>query len=183
MTQSARLTREPATRRRTYKILGLALLLLTLALALPTTASAFISTGDGAWVWQNPLPQGNDLSAVTFVDATHGWAVGGNGVILATADGGATWSAQSSGSDAGLSDVAFPDATHGWAVGGNGVILATADGGATWSAQSSGSDAGLSDVAFPDATHGWAVGWQDPGGWVWPRGNGVILATTTGGAT
>ena len=66
MPQSATRTRKPATRRRAYKILGLALLLLTLALALPATASAFISTGDGA-TWS----QGNSGSDDWFhgVDA------------------------------------------------------------------------------------------------------------------
>ena len=53
----------------------------------------------------------------------------GTGVILATTDGGATWNAQSSGSDGDLSGVAFGDATHGWVVGSGGVILATTSGG------------------------------------------------------
>ena len=62
---TGRLRPQPVLRRarasrRAYGFPGLALVLLTLALALPTGASAFISTGDGVWVWQNPLPQGND---------------------------------------------------------------------------------------------------------------------------
>ena len=108
-----------------------------------------------------------DLCGVAFTDATHGWAVGEDGTILATTDGGATWSAQSSGTSESLYDVAFTDATHGWAVGEGGTILATSDGGATWSAQSSGSSTWLHGVAFSDATHGWAVG-----------EGGTILATT-----
>jgi len=28
------------------------------------------------WIWQNPLPQGSDLSAVWFTDANTGTAVG-----------------------------------------------------------------------------------------------------------
>ncbi|MCE9544573.1 MAG: hypothetical protein K8T25_03510 [Planctomycetia bacterium] len=34
------------------------------------------------------------IRAMTFTDATHGWAVGALGQILATADGGRTWQAQ-----------------------------------------------------------------------------------------
>ena len=49
------------------------------------------------WVWQNPLPQGNALYAVAFVDTNNGTAVGGNGTILKTADGGNSWIIQSSG--------------------------------------------------------------------------------------
>jgi hypothetical protein len=59
--------------------------------------------------------------------------VGSAGAILVTTDGGATWSAQASGTTAPLYGVAFSDATRGWAVGGGyplaGVILATTNGG------------------------------------------------------
>ena len=34
------------------------------------------------WFWQNPLPQGNNLNAVEFVDANTAWAVGDAGTIL-----------------------------------------------------------------------------------------------------
>jgi hypothetical protein len=40
------------------------------------------------WVWQNPLPQGNHLFAVSFVDANNGTAVGWSGTIVRTTDGG-----------------------------------------------------------------------------------------------
>lgn len=66
MRQSATPTGKPAARRRTHKLLALTLILLSLALALPAGASAFISTGDGSWFWQNQLPQGNPLYAVAF---------------------------------------------------------------------------------------------------------------------
>ena len=164
---------------------GLALVLFVLLLALPTAASALVSTGDGGWVWQNPLPQGSTLAGVTFSDATHGWAVGYGGTIIATTDGGAAWNGQSSGlgANAALSDVAFPDATHGWAVGSSydstthtftSLIFATTDGGATWKKRTSVSHRRLVAVSFVDATHGWAVG-GGPGA--------TILATTNGGAT
>ncbi|MDH3216238.1 MAG: hypothetical protein OEN01_08095 [Candidatus Krumholzibacteria bacterium] len=45
------------------------------------------STTPSGWVWQNPLPQGNDLAAVSFVDAGTGVAVGAGGTILRTTDG------------------------------------------------------------------------------------------------
>ncbi len=31
------------------------------------------------WFWQNPLPQGNNLNSVEFVDANTAWAVGDAG--------------------------------------------------------------------------------------------------------
>jgi hypothetical protein len=113
MGRSATGTGKSATRRRIYMLLGLGLILLSLALALPAGAFAFISTGDGGWFWQNPLPQGNALGAVTFPDATHGWAVGDYGTILATTDGGATWSARSSGISDAFSPGSDPRPTLG----------------------------------------------------------------------
>ncbi|HEY5499613.1 MAG TPA: YCF48-related protein [Bacteroidales bacterium] len=46
------------------------------------------------WFWQNPLPQGNSLYGVEFISSTEGWAVGANGTILKTSDGGASWQIQ-----------------------------------------------------------------------------------------
>ena len=115
--------------------------------------------------------------------------VGDSGSIIATTDGGASWSTEDSGyaaSDAILSSVCFVDADHGWAVGSDdsaAVIVATTDGGATWNAQDAtgaGDNAWLSSVSFVDANHGWAVGSSldyDSGPAL------VILATTDGGAT
>ena len=40
------------------------------------------------WQWVNPLPQGNDLNDVIFVDINEGWTVGDVGTILHTTDGG-----------------------------------------------------------------------------------------------
>ena len=34
------------------------------------------------WFWQNPLPQGNDLYSVDFIDSNFGWIVGYYGTIL-----------------------------------------------------------------------------------------------------
>jgi photosystem II stability/assembly factor-like uncharacterized protein len=129
---------------------------------------------DGTW---SPQASGttNHLRGVSFPDATHGWAVGDNGTIVATSDGGATWIPQASGTTSNLRAVSFPDATHGWAVGVGDTIVATSDGGATWTPQAAPAvvDA-LSGVSFADATHGWVTGFV---------GGGEILATSDGGAT
>jgi len=39
------------------------------------------------WFWQNPLPQGNDLNDVDFIDEFNGIAVGKSGTIIHTTDG------------------------------------------------------------------------------------------------
>ena len=84
-----------------------------------------------------------DLRAVQFLeDGRRGWAVGEDGTILATADGGQSWQRQASGTSTWLRAVQFlEDGRRGWAVGEDGTILATADGGQSWQPQASGTPA------------------------------------------
>src|SRR5229473_3190982 len=129
------------------------------------------------WSWQNPLPQGNYLLGVSFVDANIGTAVGYAGTILRTTDGGATWKRQTSPTPQDLHSVSFADANIGTAVGSVGyvgpqtAIIRTTNGGATWKRQRSGTTQFLNSVSFVDAKTGTIVG------------SGTILRTTDGGAT
>ena len=75
---------------------------------------------------------GRRLNAVWFATPVRGWAVGGEGVILATVDGGLTWRPQMSGVGDDLYDVRFFNEAEGWAVGRGGALLHTTDGGRTW---------------------------------------------------
>jgi photosystem II stability/assembly factor-like uncharacterized protein len=52
-----------------------------------------------------------------------GWAVGQDGTILHTEDGGTIWQKQASGTKEILWSVAFPTPRSGWAVGARGTIL------------------------------------------------------------
>ena len=58
-------------------LLAVAFISLFVAMGFASTACSFVSTGDGGWVWQNPLPQGNAMTDIDFADANDGWAVGG----------------------------------------------------------------------------------------------------------
>jgi len=93
------------------------------------------------------------LAAVDFVDEQHGW-VGGDGVVLGTSDGGATWSREYEGS-ANIDSIQFVDASHGWALGDH-QLLVTSDGGARWTAASEPGD-GLAQVQFVSAAVGWGI--------------------------
>src|SRR5581483_2957500 len=82
---------------RPWLLGGLCALVLLLGVLAPSPLDAQeigVSTGDGAWIWQNPRPQGNDLRSIRFVDASTGWSVGRHGVIMFTSDGGASWRLQ-----------------------------------------------------------------------------------------
>jgi len=73
-----------------------------------------------------------DFNAVYMVDDEIGWAVGDDGFILNTQDGGRTWSQQSSGTTEDLLGVDSFDGVVAYAVGEANTILRTEDGGRTW---------------------------------------------------
>jgi photosystem II stability/assembly factor-like uncharacterized protein len=94
-----------------------------------------ISDDEGkTWRQAHEVPVSATLSAVTFVDAHHGWAVGQWGVIIATEDGGETWRKQRMdiSVDQPLFSVFFTSAQDGIAVGLWSLMLATHDGGKSW---------------------------------------------------
>ena len=111
------------------------------------------------------------LYGIDAASASVAWAVGEKGTILKTADGGVSWTAQTSGTDVTLFGVAAANASVAWAVGEGGTILKTADGGVSWTAQTSGTDVTLFGVAAANASVAWAVGFD-----------GLVLNTTDGGA-
>lgn len=96
-----------------------------------------LSRDDGrSWV-QAKVPVQALLTGVHLLDARSGWAVGHDGVILHTTDGGETWELRrwAPEEEQPLLDVWFRDAERGFAVGAYGLLLVTGDGGATWSEQ------------------------------------------------
>jgi photosystem II stability/assembly factor-like uncharacterized protein len=107
------------------------------------TEKGIVAVGDRGYILQSQdgrawkrarSPAAPLLAAVRFVDAKSGWAVGHDAVILATTDGGDTWTQQFSAPKEGrpLLDAVFADAQRGMAVGAYGAFYETADGGKTW---------------------------------------------------
>ena len=76
------------------------------------------------------------LAACDTGDFHVRFAVGEAGIILNTADAGATWQAQASGVKNNLNGVSFVSTTFGCAVGDKGTIVYTTDG-STWNSASS----------------------------------------------
>jgi hypothetical protein len=141
---------------------GAAAIILGLAIGAAglTDAWAQASGWPGGLVWQVAASAFPIKSVHVSTDGRHGWAVGDNGTIVATEDGGGHWTPQTSPTKNDLSGVAFAaDGRHGWAVGDNGTIVATEDGGGHWTPQTSPTPNNLRGVAFAaDGRHGWAVG-------------------------
>ncbi len=149
------------------------------------------------------------LAAVCTSSArATGWAVGGSGLVIRSADAGQSWTSSSPATQT-LNAVHFVSDDVGWGVGSGGIAIKTINGGDTWTQTSPGS-LNLNGVFFTDANHGWIVG--DGGkvlrttnggsSWTtstpttaalygvyfldeslgWAVGNGVVLRTTNGGA-
>src|SRR6476659_1093410 len=123
------------------------------------------------WQWQNPLPQGNSISAIRFApDKKHGWAVGSNGVVLTTSNGGFEWEEQKSPAITTLYGLYVKDRSRIVITGARGVVLTASNGGKTWKTQPSQTSSHLFAIAFADAKNGIAVG-----------SHGTILVTANGG--
>ena len=114
-----------------------------------------------------PRPDDAPLHAVQFVDAVEGWAVGDEGAILHTIDGGKGWERQRSGTTASLRRVQMLSPYVGWAVGrvetpysaaAHGVVLGTTDGGGTWTEVTAQSLPGLNAVQFLNENTGFVAG-------------------------
>jgi photosystem II stability/assembly factor-like uncharacterized protein len=81
------------------------------------------------------VPTNRLLYSVSMADAQYGWAVGQNGVILRTEDGGATWVEQPNvkrDEESHLFGVEATSPDHAIAVGAWGSRIFTDDGGRTW---------------------------------------------------
>ncbi len=79
------------------------------------------------WKWLT----GGYLRSIKMV-GLNGWAIGYQGIILHTSDGGTSWEIQTSGTSYNLRDVSFSDVKYGWAVGDNAIALKTVNGGTSW---------------------------------------------------
>ncbi len=122
-----------------------------------------------------------NLEAVAFTSPQTGLAVGANGAVVRTDDGGYKWqTAWTEPNGLTLTAIQFTDPTTAFAVGrgapsgcivdDQGVIAQSTNYGTTW--QSIATDTSLYDLHFPNPSTGYAVG-----------NCGAVYKTTNGGAS
>ena len=178
-------------------------------------------TDDGGASWVTPL-QGatRSFTAFHFVDATTGFALitdSGSStqarLLMATTDGGKSWTQQSV-LDIAYRDLKFSSALKGVLISDGGTVSTTADGGKTWIGRYVGTSGGLRQLASSEPGTLWLVGtngllksskddgatWQSPAAGVtsatlnairfltpqqgWAVGEGgTVLTTVDGGKT
>jgi len=109
-------------------------------------SGVILKTTDGGTTWISQEAAGitADFGAVSAVDASNAWIVGGHqdgySVILHTTDGGTTWTREGTSEvlpGAALIDVSAYDASTCWACGTEGSVIRTTDGGTTWTSTES----------------------------------------------
>jgi len=136
----------------------------------------------------------NAISAVA-VGKTFGVAAGGDGELLVTNDGGATWEAppawRKRNAEAELvnkvpnwfRNAAVAGDAHAWIVGDGGIVVRTTDGGKTFDVTRIPGNDFFTAVRFADTRHGWILGWHnayrtEDGGETWrmqPNAGGVFM--------
>jgi photosystem II stability/assembly factor-like uncharacterized protein len=160
--------------RRALRCGTLALILTFVALgSVPFTSSAQPSNSNSYGLAK---PWDSFFSAA-FTPSGKCYAVGAEGALLTSTDGGKTWTRRSIAQRGDLSwwdlySIRFtPDGKAGWIGGENGLILKTTDGGNTWNSQPSGTTENIFRIAATDSRSAYASG-----------SNGLLMSTSDGGA-
>jgi len=104
------------------------------------------------------------LKSVFFSDAQKGFAVGDDGAIISTTDGGSTWMSPIPPVVRDFNGITFINANTGYIVGGTTsgsgkrTILRTTDGGLSWIVIMDENGGVLRDISFADSLVGYIVG-------------------------
>lgn len=119
------------------KLLSIAVLAACVAMAPPPALGVglgvaapqreLLETAHSGWLWSDPFPQGNTLENVSFAGRS-GFAVGEEGTVLRSLDGGLTWTPAPSGTTVKLSLVQTLDART-VIIGGECSLRESQDGG------------------------------------------------------
>lgn len=120
------------------------------------------------WFWQNPLPQGNDLRSISFLNSNTGFAVGNFGSIIKTTNIGETWSLVDLPSIYNYLYINFTNSYTGYILKSDNGLLKTTNGGINWSLIYAFSNY-ISGISFYGGNTGIAVT------------NSGLLKTTNGG--
>ena len=147
-----------------------------------TTTTSTVATADQSWATNSSYASSSlNLSGIACPSATQCYAVGEtafkSAMVLASTNGGASWSQQNVQIPGALTAVACWSSSSCIAVGGT-TAASTTDGGTTWTPRQLGSNA-LTGVTCPSASTCLAVGSDAPQ--TSGCDSGVAYATHNGG--
>jgi photosystem II stability/assembly factor-like uncharacterized protein len=105
------------------------------------TGSAILGTTDGGRTWQTSFKDAESgpdsavvgqVQSIDFVNGSDGWALIDGRGLVATRNGGGTWTTPAEPSQGPIVVVTFDGPEDGWANTDQGVLLSTVDGGGSW---------------------------------------------------
>jgi len=132
-----------------------------------------LGSEDGGQTWEDITPDLTPtlkgLWSVDFSDADRGVAVGEEGEIVYTLDGGQSWTREGPLVSSMFRDVNFAGADVGYAAGYDGTMVKFDISSDSWTEQYSATDADLWTVFALDESTAWAGGW-----------NGTLIRTQDG---
>lgn len=120
------------------------------------------SIASSQWFVQEAEWRGANLRSVCFTDANNGYAVGLDGEILKTTNGGVNWELKYTAT-ASLNSVYFTSTDTGYVVGSYGTILKTVNAGIDWFMQYTNNNTTqtFTSICFSEANEGYLVGYGD----------------------
>ncbi|MEI7556785.1 choice-of-anchor Q domain-containing protein [Candidatus Chlorohelix sp.] len=149
--------------------------------------TTMLYTNDGGNTWITNSVNAPSMYAISCPNATTCFAVSSLGTIVATIDGGTTWTTRTADTANNLRAISCPSVTTCYAVGDSrymgsddrrGTIVSTTDGGDTWTSKSIDTAMWLRDISCPSATTCFAAGRSS-----YDFYSGAIVSTTDGGTT
>lgn len=109
--------------------------------------------------WLSPLPTGNNLYDVFYLDEDHGWAVGANGTIIAyDANISNEWWLCESPVQADLNAIVMRSDGKGFCIGDGGTVLKTTDSGISWEILDLNTFEDLFGIEYLQTDQVWIVG-------------------------
>ncbi|HEX2786376.1 MAG TPA: YCF48-related protein [Ignavibacteria bacterium] len=109
------------------------------------------------WFWQNPIPTGNRINGVEFLNENTGWFVCNAGTIINTTNGGNTFNLNQNITSNNLYDICKYN-NYIFISSDSGKIIKSSDNGTHWQVISSNITDVLSSIHFVNENTGWAAG-------------------------
>lgn len=113
------------------------------------------------WIWQNPIPQGNRLWDIKFININTGWTCGEYGTMMKTVNGGINWNFISINPHPDFKSLYFINSETGFVSGNDTIksyIYKTTNGGINFEIIFTANTSELPNIIFTDADNGWTAG-------------------------
>lgn len=124
---------------------------------------AIYKTINAGRTWEILSAKGDNFCGLHFFDDVNGFAIGREGTILETSNGGKTWRTRRNGNNIlnatwQFTDILFTDVSTGYICGVNGLLLKSIDGGSSWKKADYFSDLTVRRLYTFDKKTVWMVG-------------------------